>query len=587
MIKVWTYGNVDLDEENLLIQNSAGMIDRQKEIAPVMMKNLNTEDLKFNNAIQPFRQRMNIRVSDYFIKALETLCTIVCDGNDYGLRNITFKIADEKLYLIGGTGEVVYKIDMSMDPDYDVEWNGNSFDFMIQFKYEDIKAFINFVSSAYDIGAIDIGASPDSPDKMFFIVYSDVKNNAVGASDNDDEDSDSSDGCMAMFKVTGSTERSPILSMLRTDEEINEYPVIYQSSIIPSTKSRFKIDQKYIELAQNRGILSLRTENTEKEITSVIYTGCSIVAKKGALTKNGEPFAAVDGKALLNVLEYKQPGKSNARNYDNYTLDVWFDCNEENGSIQGFSDLIRIYNNYLEVFIAQKLVKTTMPEQIEYVLPKKGKIVEASSEREALESALASAHINKKERLKMITDMNLEAEESIPDSIVPKPIEVDDNLENDFITRIQNLQNTMDELKTGIDKVNERLDTFENIVASLRGIAMEKLKNRMGGKKVVPVALPDLTSEGYLEVALKKYLSSYKTTSIDKNALINTIGSQHSDSLNADLVKMVELNVLYRYKENTNVYYIPEDFEDRYKNYKLGVKSGRIILNLNDNEVKQ
>ena len=225
-----------------------------------------------------------------------------------------------------------------------------------------------------------------------------------------------------------------------------------------------------------------------------------------------------------------------------------------------------------------------MPEQIEFVSTKKGEIIEAS-EKESLESALISAHINKKDRIKMLTEMNMEAEEEIPESLTPKPLVVDDNIENEFMTRVNNLQNTMDELKKGIDSINERLDTFENIVSSIRNLALEKLQNRMGDRKLLPVNLPDMSSNDYLKAAVKKYLSCHIGNSVDKIEMIGNIGAQYTDSINLAIASMTELSALYKYNES-EIYYIPDDFEERYKNYVLGTKNKTIVPNINK-EIKQ
>lgn len=480
MIKVWSY-NCDIDEENLLIGKSGKILVRQAEINhPSMMNSFDKLNLSENNTISPFRQQVNIHTDKDFLQCLENLLVIVNESNDYGLRNVTFTInpmADGKIvksYLIGGTSSKVYRMKLQELPVFEVEWAEEPFEFAITLDYEDIKALLSFINSLYNVSSIDIGGRKGNQESLFMIVHSVEIDNAVKAgSDNDDEDEDNHEG-LTLFRIDGKAKLSPIMAMLSIDEEIEKSDVIYEAYISPSVKNTFKSDQTFVELSQNHGVMAVRSENTEKKMTSVMYTGCPLKAIKGELPDNGKPFAVVSSSDVIKVLEYKQPGKSSARVYEDYRFRVWFNMSDD-GKLK--SDFIQLNNTQLEVLIAQKMSFLDLPDETVFAMVKKGKVVEAKDEVEAMDAALTSAKIKKKDRLKMMTEMELLSEEELKvqkgveeKELEAAPYKVEEDLEKEFRERTDSLQLSLNDIEEKVKELNTKLDSLEQSMKEIHAL---------------------------------------------------------------------------------------------------------------------
>ena len=79
--------------------------------------------------------------------------------------------------------------------------------------------------------------------------------------------------------------------------------------------------------------------------------------------------------------------------------------------------------------------------------------------------------------------------------------------------------------------------------------------------------------------ALETYLRECIGDIVNKKVLFNVMTEYKPDSVYRRLLDMTKGNVIYRCKSDQNIFYVPEDFLLRMKNFKNKVNNKDIIFN--------
>ena len=530
MIQVWKTGDfVGNDIEDQILKDNSKVLKKVDSVVSAIERRVNKDDIFKNNVMSTFNQHCRIKLPPYFLDSLAYLNKKTKEGNDFGLRYIIIEVKDQQVSLIGGTSSKIYRLKMNNLDTFEEVWKTNPFDFCVALSCDEIDALLEYTTQMCNVSAIEIGSREEFPDKMFMLAYSTVISNSA------DEENSSDKFGMVLFRLEDSKEGYAIVKGIPEWQTIETSEVVYKSIIYPHIKNRFKTDKEYVELAQKRGVMVIKSENKDAGSTAVMFTGCAIESSNGNLPADNETFAAVNGEALMEVLEYKQPVEGGIRKYDPYTFIVWF--NECEDALMS-SDVIMLQNIFMDAFISQKSVRMALPEKEEFVVTKKGKI-EAVEEKEALDNSLKNADMkNKQERAKFVDEVMKDSVEKVAEEnnltedlttrltevLCPEPsseniksgledefaevkksvgdiqlklsqqqpIEVDYETEKEFRERTDNLQKSMNEIMEGVDALNKRIDKFDNMMEIMKSMLFDRMKEVMANKKNEPVNKEEL-----------------------------------------------------------------------------------------------
>lgn len=530
MIQVWKTGEfIGNDIEDQILGDNSKVLKKVDSVVSAIERRVNKDDIFKNNVMSTFNQHCRIQLPPYFLDSLAHLNKIVKEGNDFGLRYIIIEVEDQQVSLIGGTSSKIYRLKMNNLDTFEEVWKTNPFDFCVALSCDEIDALLEYTTQMCNVSAIEIGSREEFPDKMFMLVYSTVISNSA------DEENSSDKFGMVLFRLEDNKDGYAITKGIPEWQTIENSDVVYKSIVYPHIKNRFKTDKEYVELAQKRGVMVIKSENKDAGSTAVMFTGCAIESSNGKLPPDNKTFAAVNGEALMEVLEYKQPVEGGIRKYDPYTFIVWFnECEDALVS----SDMIILQNMFMDAFISQKSVRMALPEKEEFVVTKKGKI-EAVEEKEALDNSLKNADMkNKQERAKFVDEAMKDSVEKIAEENNPteeltarltevlcpepvseniksgledefaevkksvediqlklsqqQPMEVDYETEKEFRERTDNLQKSMNEIMEGVDALSKRIDKFDNMMEIMKSMLFDRMKEVMANKKNEPVNREEL-----------------------------------------------------------------------------------------------
>lgn len=654
MIRVWKTGEFTGDIEKQLLDENRKVMKSVDNVASAIERKVDKNNIFNNNVMSTFNQHCRIKLPPYFLDSLAYLNKIVKEGNDFGLRYIILEVKDTIVSITGGTSAKIYRLKMNDLDIFEENWKGDPFNFSVSMSCEEVDAILEYVNQMCHASYIEIGSREEFPDKMFMLVFSTIINNSA------DEDNNSGDKYgIVLFRLEDDKNGHSIIQNIPSVEEIKNSSVVYKSSIYPHIKNRFKNDKEYIELAQKRGVLVIKSENKDAKSTAIMFTGSPLTSSIDSLPPDCETFAAVNGESLMEVLEYKQPVEGGIRRYDVYELIVWFNATDE-GLIS--SDVVMLTNRFMDAYISQKSVRLQLPDKQEFVVTKKGK-VESVEEAEALDNSLKNTTMKKKQdREKFVaeameegaSDADADAD-AIPEqpkteedsmqnnadaemnetcrqeqimNVIPsgleeefaemkksvkdiqdklskqQPLEVDYETEKEFRERTDNLQKSMNDIMEGVDALNKRIDQFNNMMEIMKAMLFDKMKEVMANKKNEPVnkeeldkamtetlSKPPTTEEVCLKdtgeeltgipakEAVETYLKECIGDIVNKKVLCNVMTEYKSDSVYRKLLELTKGNVIYRCKSDGSIYYVPEDFLFRLKNFKNKVQNKEIAFN--------
>jgi len=544
MIQVWKTGEFSDNElGNKIVKENSKVMKSVDAVASSIERKVNKESIFLNDIKATFNQHCRLKLPPYFLDSLAHLNKITKEGNDFGLRYVIIEVKMGKVSLVGGTSSRIYRLKMNDLEEYEESWD-SAFDFCVSLSCDEVDAILEYVNQMCTVNYIEIGSREEFPDKMFMLIFSTIINNSADE-DNDNRDKEG----LVLFRLEDHKEGHAIMQGMPAIEEVTNSDVVYKSSIYPHVKNRFKSDKEYIELAQKRGVMVIKSENKEAKSTSIMFTGSPVESNIGSLPDECVTFAAVNGAALLEVLEYKQPVNGGIRKYDTYMLYAWFHKNEKDELVS--SDKVMLDNRFLTAFISQKSVRLDLPEKQEFTVVKKGK-AESVDETEALDNSLKNADMKKKQdRERFIaeamentntenvdisiehpkTKVNLEitaikkhapsidigdfSQEAIVDNMPSgleeeiaemkksvkeiqdklaeqKPVEVDYETEKEFRERTDNLQKSMNDIMEGVDTLNKRIDRFDNMMEIMKSMLFDRIKENMANKKNEPVNKEEL-----------------------------------------------------------------------------------------------
>ena len=616
MIQVWKTGDfIGNDIEDQILKDNSKVLKKVDNVVSSIERRVNKDDIFKNDVMSTFNQHCRVKLPPYFLDSLTYLNKKVKEGNDFGLRYIIIEVKDQQVSLIGGTSSKIYRLKMNNLDTFEEVWKTNPFDFCVALSCDEVDAIMEYTTQMCNVSAIEIGSREEFPDKMFMLVYSTIISNSA------DEENSSDKFGIVLFRLEDNKDGYAITKGIPEWQTIENSSVVYKSTVYPHIKNRFKTDKEYVELAQKRGVMVIKSENKDAGSTAVMFTGCAIESNNGSLPVDNETFAAVNGEAFMEVLDYKQPVEGGIRKYDPYTFIAWFDKLDD--SLVS-SNMIVLQNMFLDAFISQKSVRMALPEKQDFVVTKKGK-VETVEEKEALDNSLKNGDLkNKQERAKFIEeamqepvteniksgleDEFAEVRKSVEDIQLKlsqqQPMEVDYETEKEFRERTDNLQKSMNEIMEGVDALNKRIDKFDNMMEIMKSMLFDRMKEVMANKKNEPVdkeeldkALNDtidkpLTKEQVclkdtgeeltgtpVKEAVETYLKECIGDVVNKKVLFNVMTEYKSDSVYRKLLEMGKGNVIYQCKSDPNIFYIPKDFLFRLKNFKNKVKNKEIAFN--------
>ena len=616
MIQVWKTGDfIGNDIEDQILKDNSKVLKKVDNVVSSIERRVNKDDIFKNDVMSTFNQHCRVKLPSYFLDSLTYLNKKVKEGNDFGLRYIIIEVKDQQVSLIGGTSSKIYRLKMNNLDTFEEVWKTDPFDFCVALSCDEVDAIVEYTTQMCNVSAIEIGSREEFPDKMFMLVYSTIISNSA------DEENSSDKFGLVLFRLEDNKDGYAIMKGIPEWQTIENSSVVYKSTVYPHIKNRFKTDKEYVELAQKRGVMVIKSENKDAGSTAVMFTGCAIESNNGSLPVDNETFAAVNGEAFMEVLDYKQPVEGGIRKYDPYTFIAWFDKLDD--SLVS-SNMIMLQNMFLDAFISQKSVRMTLPEKQDFVVTKKGK-VETVEEKEALDNSLKNGDLkNKQERAKFIEeamkepvaeniksgleDEFAEVRKSVEDIQLKlsqqQPMEVDYETEKEFRERTDNLQKSMNEIMEGVDALNKRIDKFDNMMEIMKSMLFDRMKEVMANKKNESVDKEELdkalndtidkpltkeqvclkdTGEELTGTPVKKAVETYLKECIgdvvNKKVLFNVMTEYKSDSVYRKLLEMGKGNVIYQCKSDPNIFYIPKDFLFRLKNFKNKVKNKEIAFN--------